>query len=394
MTDALVVTPKFPWPLDSGSKIREFYTIRALSDEYDVSLVSLNPAGVSEDGARVLEDMGVEFEVVEHYRSTLQSLLRFATSRDPYRVSKFRNDEFRRLLAERVSESYDLVWVHFLESLVELPTDIEATVVLDQHNAETKYWQSFLEGSPHERVFARLNIRRLRRIQRQQADAIDLLLSVDESDAESAREWVTDAPVWVAPNGVDVDEFRSETPASESERRAVFVGSLGVRMNQEAVRWFAKEIWPDVVGRVPEARFDIVGKGAPESIRTLGDRDGVEFVGEVESVVEYYDRAALSVAPFLFGGGTKIKVLQSLAMERPFVATRIGVKGIEVQDGRHGFVVERGTGFADKVVELLERPSLRDDFGARGRELAENRYSWEAIFADTIDRYRAEIGRD
>jgi glycosyltransferase involved in cell wall biosynthesis len=389
--DALVLAPRFPLPLKSGDQIREYHVLRGLAERFDVTLVANVLDGEECDTVdRLRSNLDVTVQVVEHDRSQTGALVRFFSSRQPYRVCKFGTKAFDRAVSEVVDErSFDLVWVNFLGTLASLPP-IDAPVVLDEHNADVRYWESFLDGGPGERSVAWLNIRRIRRFRANVRDLIDAIVSVSPEDAEEAREWGGDADVWTMPNGVDTDEFTATTPASEAGPSVVFVGSLGVRMNVEALEWFVTDAWERIRRDHPDAVFRIVGKDPARRVRTLTDTPGVTLVGEVSSVVPAYENAAVAVAPFAFGGGTKLKLLEAMAMERPIVTTPTGATGVDVADG-DGVLVRDREEFAAAVAELLDDPSTRDEVGARGRAFVEGSYSWRSITDRGIERARSRL---
>jgi glycosyltransferase involved in cell wall biosynthesis len=380
----LVITPRCPLPLASGTQIREYHVLQALADRAEVTLLTLIQSGEGADRIEELEDW-LTVRTVEHTRSKPRTLAAFPLSGDPYRATKFNTDAFRSAVQETLEGgSFDLVWANFLNTVDLLPGDIEAEVILDEHNADVRYWESFLDGGRVERTFARLNIRRIERFRERIGDRVDGVVSVSEADATEARGWAGE-PVWVMPNGVDTGTFSPETDPSETDEQVLFVGSLDVRMNQEAIEWFVRSAWPSIRDAVPDATFRIVGRNPTTQIERLAEAEGVELVGEVPSVVPYYDEASVVVAPLQYGGGTKLKVLEAMAMARPLVTTPTGASGIPIEE-EHAHVREREEGFADSVVSLLENPDDRDAIGRRAMMFVKKQFSWGAVTGETVSR--------
>lgn len=388
----LVLAPRFPLPLTSGTQIREYHVLKALSERFDVTLVSLVQDGEGSEYVDDIEELA-EVHTVAHSRSKLEAIIRFTLSRMPYRVCKFTTPSFRRQVHEQLDEaSFDLVWANFLNTVAAVPEDIPCPVILDEHNSDVRYWESFLDGSLPERTIARLNIRRLRRLRRTLTDRFTGVVSVSEADATEARDWAGN-PVWTMPNGVDTEKFAPTTSAADTDESVVFVGSLDVRMNEEAVEWFVETAWPRIRTDHPNATFVVVGRNPTEKVREVTNAPGVKLVGEVSSVVPYYDRAAVTVAPFQFGGGTKLKVLEALAMARPLVTTAVGATGIPVSDGEDALIRERDESFAEAVAELLNAPEKRADLGGCARSFIEQEFAWDAITAGGLDQVVADVFR-
>jgi len=389
MADVLVVTPEFPWPLESGSRIREYHSLVALTERFETTLVSLTTDSISEEARTHFDELGVTVKTIQADRSTRQAALRSLLTGRPYRAAKFSDRVFTETVGQLLTdETFDIVWLHFLETVTTLPATVGCPVILDQHNAERAYWTSFTDGSIVEKLYAKANIRFLNRFQRRYASRIDAVLSVDESDAEEAVSWAGE-PIFVVPNGVDTAKFTPTTNPSDCAGTALFIGSLDLRMNEEALKWFVETAWPHVRKAVPDATFRIVGRNPSKRVTKLGDEPGVNLVGYVEDVKPHYDDAAVFVAPFAFGGGTKLKILEALAMERPVVTTPIGSKGIDVTDGTHAVIRRRGDGFAMAVTELIQDPA--DEIGEAGRRQVETTYAWQQIYDTAIDRVSAAV---
>lgn len=133
------------------------------------------------------------------------------------------------------------------------------------------------------------------------------------------------------PNGVDTDFFHPSggRPASNS---LVFWGRLDFEPNIDAVRWFARRVWPRLRERQPQSRWQIVGKNACDKVRQLGDLPGIEFVGEVDDIRPHAHRAAATILPMRCGGGIKNKLLEAAAMGLPILASPKAAKGLSWPD--------------------------------------------------------------
>jgi glycosyltransferase involved in cell wall biosynthesis len=382
----LVLSPRFPLPLQSGTQIRTYYALQALNDRFDVTLVSLVQDGEGADRVAELEADGITVRTVPHSRSRVETLGRFAVSGRPYRTAKFATPAFREAVADALAETdYAFAWVNFLQTVAVLPEDPGLALVVDEHNGDVRYWESFRGGGLATSLFARENIRRIRRFRDRVAARLDVVLSASDADATDAREWAGDAAVSVVPNGVDPERFTPSTHVDEAPERVLCVGSLDVTMNTDALEWFCREAWPTIRTQRPDARFDIVGRNPSEAVRELATAPGVELHANVPDVVPYYDEAAVVVAPFRFGGGTKLKLLEALAMERPVVTTPTGAVGIDVEDGVHVRIESRDPGFAETVSALLAEPARRRELGAAGRAFVTGRFEWDAVTSAGVE---------
>jgi glycosyltransferase involved in cell wall biosynthesis len=197
---------------------------------------------------------------------------------------------------------------------------------------------------------------------------------------------VPDVDVTVVPNGVDVERY-SAFAAPEGllpPNSLVFTGTMDYRPNVDAVLWFAQRVLPLVRQRVPSARFYVVGRRPHPRLEPLRPRDGhpdtgIEITGSVPDTRPYIAGASLYVVPLRSGGGTRLKVLEAMAMRCPIVSTSMGVDGFPVVSGRDVQLADAPEAFAESVVQLLGDGQRRAELGQAGYEFAASRYDWSAI---------------
>ncbi len=389
----LMLSPTLPWPLNMGSKIRLYHILRELARAgHEVTLLALAHESYTGDDLEALKPYCAELYIVPvKHRPRPRAALWAFFSMKPYRVVKFESREFRLCLAEVLKDNWDVIWVHFLETLAYFPPEAlkkKPFIVLDQENADERFWATYAqEGPPWVQLFAWQNLWKLRRFQDQALRYVDVVLSVSKEDAEFTRSRLPDpsTEVWVVPNGVDTENFR---PFGEEKRsnRIIFCGAMDVLMNIDAVERFARQIFPRVRQAVPDAEFWIVGRDPVPRVRALEHLPGVRVTGRAEDVRPYYAQAKVAVAPFRYGGGTKLKVLEAMALGVPIVATPIGSQGIEAVPGKHLLIAEEDAAFVQQVIALLRHETLRREIATNARRLVEEKYSWQSILREPIER--------
>jgi polysaccharide biosynthesis protein PslH len=171
----------------------------------------------------------------------------------------------------------------------------------------------------------------------------------------------------------------------------VFNGTLGYRPNLDAALHLVDDIWPLVRERHPDARLTIVGRGSEADCRRLR-RPGVIVTGEVPDVRPYLRDAAVVVVPVRMGGGTRLKVVEGLAMGKAMVSTTVGCEGVGVRDRDHLLIADGAEDFAAAVLRLFADTPLADRLGAAGRGLIESEYSWELAGERMEALYEQVIG--
>jgi glycosyltransferase involved in cell wall biosynthesis len=149
--------------------------------------------------------------------------------------------------------------------------------------------------------------------------------------------------------------------------------------NVDGIRWFCKEVLPIVRACRPDVVFQIVGGYPTKEVQQLAIPDHVDVTGFVEDVRPYLRAATAVVVPLQVGGGTRLKILEALAMGKVVVTTSIGTEGIKAIPGEEILVADHPGEFAKQIVRALNNPALRSQVGIAGRRLVEKRYSWEKI---------------
>jgi glycosyltransferase involved in cell wall biosynthesis len=170
----------------------------------------------------------------------------------------------------------------------------------------------------------------------------------------------------------------------------IFVGAMDWEPNVDAMEYFCAEIWPLVLGQMPEAKLRIVGRNPVDRVRRLAS-DSVEVTGRVPDVREHLREAAVVVVPLRVGGGTRLKIYEAMAAGRAVISTAVGAEGLDVHHGRDIVLANSPRSFADAVLTLLRDENLRNKYEGAARELA-RKYDWSGIalkFAQVLERVAA-----
>jgi len=164
---------------------------------------------------------------------------------------------------------------------------------------------------------------------------------------------------------------------------------MDYKPNVDAVTWFVKDVFPSIVRRVPEARLLLVGHDSRHRLRRLADGHRIVATGSVADVAPLVAEAAVSVAPIRVGSGTRIKILEALALGVPVVSTTLGAEGLDLAPGREILLADAPEDFAAEVVRLLKDRATRDAMGDAGRTAVVSVYDWDRIEQRLGDDVRA-----
>src|SRR5579863_3304048 len=251
-------------------------------------------------------------------------------------------------------------------------------VVVDSHEIAHDLARQFARtgGSVGRRLYAGANWRKLRREELgtyRHADGVYLCSTADEQRLLDEAPGLRTA---VVPNAADVDYYQPRpTNPRPDGRTLVYFGLLSTVPNIDAVVHFVQDIWPRIAAAHPEARLKIIGGRPPPSLLALAGR-GIEFTGFVQDLRPHLASAAAVVVPLRIGGGTRLKIVEGMAMAKAIVSTTLGAEGIEARPGREILIADRPADFAREVVRLLDDPAWAAEIGRSARRLAVERYAW------------------
>lgn len=376
MTRIALFTPIFPYPLDTGIRIRIFHLARYLSCRHPIRILSLEPGDIPLATAA----LGAPVE-------TLSGLIRDGKRE---RVGPF---SVPRGIRERLWECVTRTGAEILHveksygaAVLGLPTrPVPLPVVLDdacvhhiRYRREAKW-----AHSPWHRARALVRWFRLRRYESRLAAAVDAVLAVSAEEAAIIGAFAPETRVAVVPNGVDCDAIRP-LPLGKD---ILFCGAFTYEPNRDAAMFFLREILPRLRAAGCLAEVLLVGAGPDPELHRLAEGDGsVQLPGWVPHMTPWYARAGVVINPMRGGTGTRLKVLEALAAGRPVVSTRIGAEGLEVSDGREVRLADDPASFAAEVFRLLRDQATAGAMGREGRLLVERNYDWKRCLAplDTL----------
>jgi glycosyltransferase involved in cell wall biosynthesis len=194
---------------------------------------------------------------------------------------------------------------------------------------------------------------------------------------------------YVVPNGVDTAYFKKiEDRKEKIEDAIVFTGSMDWLPNNDAALYFCKDILPLIWQTEPGVKFYIVGKGASAGLTEYAKRDRrIVLTGRVDDVRVFVERSKVFAVPLRIGGGTRLKILEALSMEKAVVSTTIGAEGISHQNGHNIVLADEPGAFAENVVQLLKDPQRCASLGKAGRDLVIEKYEWNVIGSKLKDIY-------
>jgi sugar transferase (PEP-CTERM/EpsH1 system associated) len=393
----LMITNSLPYPMISGDRIRNYNLLRRVANRYEVSLAALLESPEDIEDVPHLRQFCARVETANFDQGSRLAkalgMLRYALEGKPPDLRLWHSEELVGKIRHLFSTmDFDIIQIDSRMGLY-LET-------IPQNRRCKSIWMFPDFTSQQSRRISQIEQRRDRKIRKlflsvtmgywepRYAEKFDRCTTVSESDQQLLMKANPRLQVDVIPNGVDIQNYQP-LPAENASPTLLFIGHMGYPPCVDAVLYFCREIFPRIRQTMSAAELWIVGRDPrPEVLELNGN--GVHVTGRVEDVVPYYRQSAVCVVPLRAGGGTRLKILEAMALGRPVVSTTIGCEGLDVVDGEHLLIADNPAQFAEKTVRLLTERQLYQHIATEGRKLVVTKYDWN-IIADRIMQTYTEL---
>lgn len=370
--------------------------VSGLAQRHDVSVLSLVDASTENGDAAATEEYCDDVVTVRHSRAPNKRLLQMAATLSPWSYERWLAwvPAMQRKLDDMLArERFDVVQLEFAHTAVfRVRANGERPVVcLDEHNIEYEILLRTARGRSHllRRAYNAIDGIKVRREEKRAWSRVDGCSVCSVRDEETLLAEAPRTRTVVVPNGVDLESFTPRENSQCEPATLLFFGAIDYYPNTDAVLHFLDEVMPRLVARNPRIKLCIVGRRPPESV--LARRaSNVEIAGAVDDVRPWIEQATAVVVPLRIGGGTRLKILEAMAMGKAIVSTTLGAEGIDAIHGRDLLLADGPESFAAHVTKAIDEPELAMRLGRAARRLVVEKYGWQAS-VDRLSEFHGEL---
>jgi glycosyltransferase involved in cell wall biosynthesis len=156
--------------------------------------------------------------------------------------------------------------------------------------------------------------------------------------------------------------------------------------NEEGIRWFIDEVLPKTVEKVCDFVYHLAGRNMPEWLKELKDPH-VDVIGEVPDAKEFVANHDVAIVPLLSGSGIRIKIIESMAMGKTVITTRVGAEGILYDEEVNLIIAENKAKMVEAIRSINENPEIAVKIGKEARKLIESTYDNRKIITRLLMFY-------
>lgn len=398
----LFLTPQLPYPPQQGTALRNYNLITQVAPRHEVHLLSFAESHSQTVDLGPLRALCASVHTVPvPQRSQWRRLQTVITSPLPDMSHRLHSALFYPKL-EQVMRSVaplDVIEIEGLEmaryglhGVRTAPAPVPR-LVYDAHNAEYLLQKRIFESDWHRprrwlgALYSWMQWQKLQRYEATICEQAQHVIACSAADGKALQQLVPELTPTIIPNGVDTQYYQPGivSPLPISAPALVFTGKMDFRPNVDAALWFGTAVLPIIRQMAPQTQLYVVGKNPHPRLAELQDAPGITLTGFVEDVRPYLAAAAVCIIPLLTGGGTRLKVLEAMAMGKAVVSTTLGCEGIRATPGREIVLVDEAADMAAQVVALLGDPARCKALGQAARLFVERHFDWR-IVATPLDQ--------
>jgi polysaccharide biosynthesis protein PslH len=378
----LMVSANLPRPA-WGASTRNYHLLKALARQNTVSLLALTDSAEVE----AFSDMYLLEDIAPTVRTVTGSFLHTKRWQQLMSIARGKSYILTKFILKEMQDALDTMLAHDHYDAVLFESSLTAgyrlpagtRIIIDQHNIEYELLKRTYEQekAPLRKWYNWQESRLLKQDEIERCRKADVVLVTSERERLVLKGLLPENVIEVVPNGVDIETFYAHGSEREVPNQVIFTGTMDYYPNIHGVLFFAQQCWPLIRAQVPTATWQIVGRNPPPEVHRLAELPGVTITGTVPDVRPYLAASTVAIVPLQIGSGTRLKILEALAMQKAVVSTSIGCEGLEIVPGKHLLVSDQAEAFAQDVIAFMHNSEMRTTFGTAGRALVEAEYSWE-----------------
>jgi polysaccharide biosynthesis protein PslH len=383
----LFVTPYVP----SKVRIRPFAFIRELAAQgHKVTLACLvQPTKEAEYLPEVTPYCEAVYPAFLNRFEPYLFLLASIPTKLPMSVAYCRSENFEQMVKYLVEkDKYDLIHTEFVRAVPSTFRLNGRAKVYDAVDSLGLAYRRSLSASyisPKQRLISLMEWVKVSRYESWALSYFDRVLVSSPIDRQSLDRKSLKG-VSVVPNGVDANYFSFQDGPRDPDT-LVFLGKMSYYVNVSSILWFYRQVFPLIRRQRPSVKLKIVGRDPVRSIRALEKDPAVEVTGTVDDVRPHLASATIAVTPMVSGAGIQNKMLETMAVGVPTIATPLACQALEGRPGLDYLVADTPQLFASMVLDLLEHPHMRQMLACNGRRYVEEVHTWNMIGQRLNDVY-------
>lgn len=391
MKNILFLTPRIPYPVIGGDRIKSFNLLKHLSSKYNVILVTFYQGKADYfEYMKEIEKFGIKVYVIKLNPITkaFEILFKFIGNK-PLEILFYFDKRYKSVVDKILKENkIDISFAFFMRTAEYLIKKDVPKVLIAEDCRKLYQYRSFKESNSILQKLVRWwEFKKLSKYETKTMTYFDLVTFVTNKDIAEINKNEPIINTGLLTNGTNIVDF--EIDNSLERKGLLFVGKLDLWANQMMIEKIVKYVMPELIKKYPDILFSVVGANPPQSLYKIENKN-VKIYADVPDIFEFYQRNSIFMHPHEGATGIQNKLLEAMAAGLAVVSTNTGIQGINGVNGEHFLVSINIQDFKSKVLQLLGNPELTREMGMKARQLIIDTHSWKPVFSrldEIIEKY-------
>lgn len=372
----VVITSRFPFPLEKGDKLRAYHQIKELAKHFKIYLISTSEHEVSKEDYKELQPYCQSIHV--YPISFLQKTWGSGTklfSKKPIQVGYFHHYSIQLKINKLLAEiKPDHIYCQLIRASEYVKHYHDCPKTID-------YMDAFSKGVERRSVNAKgikkyifeSEYKRLMNYENAIFEYFEHHTIISKQDKQYIFHKNREA-IAIVPNGVD-ESFLEINDSEPKTTDLVFIGNMSYPPNITAAQFIVNEILPliDI-----QLKVKIAGSNPSKEVSKLASSQ-VEITGYVDDIKIAYRSAQIFVAPMFLGTGLQNKLLESMALGVPCITTSMANNALGATPEKEILIADSAEEFAYQIKRLREKPDLYQEILENGRSFIVENYEWSKV---------------
>ncbi len=395
----LILCSRVPYPLHDGGNLAVNNLLQGfLKQGVDVSMLAMNTSKhwVANDDLPAYYTQFKKYKTVkvDNRIKPISALISFSKGTS-YNLQRFITKDFDVALQQMLSEQdFDIV---LLEGLFVTPylntirKHSKAKICYRQHNVEFQIWERLAQNSSNflKRIYFNQLAAALRQYELKHLNSYDSIAAISPIDAAIYKELGCSIPIVDIPFSLTKEELNARPTQFKAPLKMYHIGAMDWQPNVEAMLWFLRHVWPQVIKAVPGAELYLAGRNMPEQFQN-GMWSQVFVLGEVADAGIFESDKHILIVPLQSGGGLRIKILKAMANGKAIVSTAVGLQGIEAARDKHDVLLANDAdAFSKACIHLLMQPAQAQELGNNANHLIQTHYNQDIVINKLLQHFQS-----
>jgi len=383
----LMLTPYVPFPPSSGGQIRTLNLLKYLAKNHEISLVALYKNKNEKDYISHLNKYCKKIYLCKRPEKPwdLGNIFKAVFSFLPFLIVRNYSFEAKEIIKKLLlQEKFDVIHAETFYIMPHIPRT-SIPILLVEQTIEYKVYQHFINSLPFFiRLFFYIDIIKLTYWERYYWKKANLVAAVSSSDEKIIKSLENKIKTAIVPNGAGEEMIVDKLFQKDLKKPVIlFQGNFNWLQNTEAAQYLINKLYPLLIKTIPHLKIIISGQNANKINFAQQESRNIEIknitVGDTEMVRKLFRNSTLFIAPIFGPGGTRLKILASMAAGTPVISTRIGLEGLEITNFKQALIANSPQEFVEKISQILSDKKMYDGIRENAYLLVKEKYSWQRI---------------